>query len=179
MLFIDEAESLLPARGSRRSSDVETTTVPMFLAEVDGMDASSLIILLATNRPDQLDEAVVRPGRIDRRFTVERPTRDEAKQILSIHFAMVPGDVQKLAEVGVEEFFSDSRTLPTRRAATYLRDQVSGAVLAEVARRAKGLAFKRAVTAKAKKPSPVIVEDVTASVHSVYVDACQSSFVSV
>lgn len=179
MLFIDEAESLLPVRGSRRSSDVETTVVPMFLAEVDGMDASSLIILLATNRPDQLDEAVVRPGRIDRRFTVERPTRNEAKEILSIHFAKVPGEVQKLAEVGVEEFFSDTRSLPNRKVATHLRDQVSGAVLAEVARRAKGLAFRRAVTAKAKKPWPVIVEDVKASVHSVYVDACQSSLVSV
>jgi proteasome-associated ATPase len=179
MLFIDEAESLLPVRGSRHSSDVETTTVPMFLAEVDGMDASSLIILLATNRPDQLDEAVVRPGRIDQRFTVERPTRNEAKEILSIHFAKVPGEVEKLAEVGVEEFFSDSRTLPNRRTATYLRDQVSGAVLAEVARRAKGLAFRRALTEKARKPLPVIVEDVKASVHSVYVDACQSSLVSV
>ncbi|MEY4701281.1 MAG: hypothetical protein RL326_1468 [Pseudomonadota bacterium] len=181
MLFIDEAESLLPVRGSRRSSDVETTVVPMFLAEVDGMDASSLIILLATNRPDQLDEAVVRPGRIDRRFTVERPTRNEAKEILSIHFAKVPGKVQELAEVGVEEFFSDTRFLPSRRTTTYLRDQVSGAVLAEVARRAKGLAFQRAMQheGKLKKLMPVVARDVQQSVESVYVDACQSSLVSV
>jgi len=181
MLFIDEAESLLPVRGSRRSSDVETTVVPMFLAEVDGMDASSLIILLATNRPDQLDEAVVRPGRIDRRFTVERPTRDEAKEILSIHFAKVPGKVQELAKVGVEEFFSDTRSLPSGRTTTYLRDQVSGAVLAEVARRAKGLAFQRAMQheGQLKKLMPVVARDVQRSVESVYVDACQSSLVSV
>lgn len=98
-----------------------------------------------------------------------------------IHFAKVPGKVEKLAEVGVEEFFSDTRSLSNRRTATYLRDQVSGAMLAEVARRAKGFAFQRAMQQERqlKKLRPVVARDVQQSVESVYVDACQSSLVFV
>lgn len=90
VIFIDEAEAVLSKRGTGRSSDMEKTIVPMFLSEMDGMEASSAIVLLATNRSDQLDPAVVRDGRIDRRVRVGRPDERSSEEIMRIHLAGKP-----------------------------------------------------------------------------------------
>ncbi len=74
IIFIDEAESVL---GHRRDRD-DFAPVPAFLVEMDGMVESSAIVLLATNRPNSLDSAVIREGRIDRKIMVGRPTQDDA-----------------------------------------------------------------------------------------------------
>jgi len=66
VIFIDEAEAILPQRGTGRSSDVDKTIVPMFLSEMDGLETSYAIVILATNRPEMLDPAAIRAGRIDR-----------------------------------------------------------------------------------------------------------------
>src|SRR5271155_5446953 len=81
IVFIDEADALLGRRGSMGPGyeGMERTLVPQFLAEMDGMTSSGAFVLLATNRPDILDPAVVRDGRIDRKVHVSRPTeKDEA-----------------------------------------------------------------------------------------------------
>lgn len=75
VVFIDEAESVLGVRGRSGASDI---TVPPFLIEMDGLDECSAIVILATNRPNSLDPAVVREGRIDRKVFVDRPTREDA-----------------------------------------------------------------------------------------------------
>lgn len=85
VIFIDEAEALLPARGSRRSSDVETTIVPTFLSEMDGFEENSTFIILATNHPNQLDAAVIRPGRIDLKIEIGRPTKEDAIDIFDLY----------------------------------------------------------------------------------------------
>ena len=74
IIFIDEAEALLRKRGSGISSDIESTTVPTFLSEMGGMEESGALVLLATNRADILDPAVVRDGRVDVKVYVSRPT---------------------------------------------------------------------------------------------------------
>lgn len=74
VIFFDEAESLLRQRGSGISSDMESTIVPQFLVELDGVEGlRNVIIVLASNRHDLIDPAVLRNGRIDVIIEVTRP----------------------------------------------------------------------------------------------------------
>ena len=66
VVFIDEMDSLLRTRGSGVSSDVETTIVPQFLSELDGVESlDNVMVIGASNRVDMIDPAVLRPGRLD------------------------------------------------------------------------------------------------------------------
>ncbi|MBN1563505.1 MAG: AAA family ATPase, partial [Anaerolineae bacterium] len=86
VIFFDEMESMFRARGSGRSSDVETTIVPQFLAELDGVEASeNLIIIGASNRSELIDPAIMRPGRLDIKIKVDRPTREAALEIFALY----------------------------------------------------------------------------------------------
>lgn len=86
VIFFDEMESMFRARGSGRSSDVETTIVPQFLAELDGVEASeNLIIIGASNRSELIDPAIMRPGRLDIKIKVDRPTREAALDIFALY----------------------------------------------------------------------------------------------
>jgi proteasome-associated ATPase len=115
IIFIDEADAVLSKRGSNRSSDVDKTIVPMFLAEMDGMDDSGALVVLATNRSDALDPAVVRDGRIDRKIKIGRPNAEAALEIFSMYLKRVPlkkGHThEELARLGVEETFRPDRIL--------------------------------------------------------------------
>ena len=86
-VFIDEAESILGTRRALRSHGISNTLVPMFCAEMDGIESlQDVVIILATNRPDLIDPAILRPGRIDRKIKVTRPDADAAKDIFRIYF---------------------------------------------------------------------------------------------
>ncbi len=86
LIFIDEADSLLKTRGSSISSDVESTVVPQFLSEMDGVEGlSNVVVILASNRQDLIDPAVLRSGRIDLKVKVTRPDYDGAKEIFRIY----------------------------------------------------------------------------------------------
>lgn len=115
VVFIDEADAILAKRGSGVSSDVERTIVPMFLTEMDGLEDSGALVILATNRSDILDPAVVRDGRIDRKIKIERPTKDGTVEIFKLNLKGVPlnnGYTHgELAELGAEELFNPKRTL--------------------------------------------------------------------
>ncbi|HKN88115.1 MAG TPA: AAA family ATPase, partial [Nitrospiraceae bacterium] len=72
-IFIDEAESILGTRRAMRSFNISNTLVPMFCSEMDGIESlRDVVIILASNRPDLIDPAVLRPGRIDRKIKVSR-----------------------------------------------------------------------------------------------------------
>jgi proteasome-associated ATPase len=87
VIFFDEMESMFRARGSGRSSDVETTIVPQFLAELDGVEASeNLIVIGASNRAELIDPAIMRPGRLDIKIKVDRPTREAALDVFALYF---------------------------------------------------------------------------------------------
>jgi proteasome-associated ATPase len=107
-IFIDEAEAILPKRGSRQSSDVDKTIVPTFLSEMDGFDDNSPFILLSTNHPNSIDEAVLRPGRIDIKIEISRPTQEDAVDILKIHLSNVKlaEDIDTLANQGAVALFA-------------------------------------------------------------------------
>lgn len=91
VIFIDEADAVLKTRGSGISSDVYDSIVPQFLAEMDGLNGhSNILTVLATNREDILDPAVLRDGRIDRRIKVPRPSQEGAAEIFQIYLAEKP-----------------------------------------------------------------------------------------
>src|SRR5258707_9081172 len=75
-LFIDEAESILGTRRASRYSNILSTLVPMFCSEMDGIDSlNDVVIILASNRADLIDPAILRPGRIDRTIKGYPPDR--------------------------------------------------------------------------------------------------------
>ena len=85
-IFIDEAESILGTRRTMRSYNVSNTLVPMFCAELDGIESlSDVVVILASNRPDMIDPAVLRSGRIDRKIKVGRPRRKDVAEILRVY----------------------------------------------------------------------------------------------
>src|SRR5216117_236702 len=85
-LFIDEAESILGTRRASRHSNILSTLVPMFCAEMDGIDSlNDVVIILASNRADLIDPAILRPGRIDRKIKVNRPDKQGSREIYRIY----------------------------------------------------------------------------------------------
>jgi len=153
VLFIDEADAILAERGGRGSiSGMEQTIVPMFLAEMDGMEDSGAFIILATNRPDSLDPAVGRDGRIDRKIKVTRPTKASTADIVNLNLKKTPlGKGVKredLATCVVTELFSPSRILYTVKttegdANVTLAHMVNGGMIAGVVDAAMTIAIRR------------------------------------
>jgi cell division protease FtsH len=93
LIFIDELDAIGKARGAGGPGghDERDQTLNQLLVEMDGFDANRGIILLAaTNRPETLDQALVRPGRFDRHVVVDRPDLVGREQILKVHARTVP-----------------------------------------------------------------------------------------
>jgi proteasome-associated ATPase len=168
-IFIDEAESVLGTRRSMRSFNINNTLVPMFCAEMDGIESlQDVVIILASNRPDLIDPAVLRPGRIDRKIKVARPNREAAVEILSVYLTpALPLDRDLLEQNKqdhetarravidqvVDSLFTrtdQNRVLSIRlrngqNKVLYRGDLVSGAILSSIVQRAKEKAIERAV----------------------------------
>lgn len=93
IIFIDEIDAVGRQRGAGLGGghDEREQTLNQILGEMDGFDKSdSVIILAATNRPDILDPALLRPGRFDRHVTVSRPTKKGRHEIFKVHVREVP-----------------------------------------------------------------------------------------
>jgi cell division protease FtsH len=93
ILFIDEIDAVGRVRGAGLGGghDEREQTLNQILTEMDGFSPSeSVIILAATNRPDVLDPALLRPGRFDRHVTVDRPTKKGRLEILKVHSRNIP-----------------------------------------------------------------------------------------
>merc|ERR1719197_1518610 len=86
IIFFDEVDAIGGARSSEGSDDEVSRTMLQIVTELDGFDARGNIkVLMATNRPDTLDPALVRPGRIDRKVEFGLPDLKGRAQILKIH----------------------------------------------------------------------------------------------
>jgi proteasome-associated ATPase len=167
-LFIDEAESILGTRRASRYSNILSTLVPMFCSEMDGIDSlNDVVIILASNRADLIDPAILRPGRIDRKIKVDRPNKEGAREIYRIYLTNdLPYDgalakeadhigaaIEKLIERFVdwqfarrdENKFLEVTLRSGRKEVLYRGDLISGAIIASVVERAKGMAIKRAI----------------------------------
>ena len=169
-LFIDEAESILGTRRGSRFSNILSTLVPMFCSEMDGIDSlGEVVIILASNRADLIDPAILRPGRIDRKIKVHRPDKEGARAIYRIYLrddlpyagaiakeaAALPEALDRMVERLVESQFARRAenkfleiTLRSGRKETLYRSNLlSGAIIASIVERAKGIAIKRAIAA--------------------------------
>jgi proteasome-associated ATPase len=167
-LFIDEAESILGTRRASRYSNILSTLVPMFCSEMDGIDSlNDVVIILASNRADLIDPAILRPGRIDRKIKVDRPNKEGAREIYRIYLVNeLPYDgalakeadhigdaIDKLIERFVdwqfakrdENKFLEVTLRSGRKEILYRSDLISGAIIASVVERAKAMAIKRAI----------------------------------
>src|SRR6202171_1895329 len=167
-LFIDEAESILGTRRASRYSNILSTLVPMFCSEMDGIDSlNDVVIILASNRADLIDPAILRPGRIDRKIKVNRPNKDGAREIYRIYLtndlpydgalakeagnigAAIDRLVERILEVQFarrdENKFLEITLRSGRKETLYRSDLLSGAIIASIVERAKGLAIKRAI----------------------------------
>jgi len=169
-LFIDEAESVLGTRRASRYSNILSTLVPMFCSEMDGIDSlNDVVIILASNRADLIDPAILRPGRIDRKIKVNRPDRAGARDIYRIYLTNeLPFDgalSKEVANLGpaidqlVERFvewqftrrdenkFLEVTLRSGRKETLYRSDLISGAIIASIVERAKATAIKRSIAA--------------------------------
>jgi cell division protease FtsH len=96
IIFIDELDAIGRSRtsgvaGFSGGNDEREQTLNQILTEMDGFDSSSSVIVIgATNRPDVLDQALLRPGRFDRRVTVSPPDRTGREAILKVHTRGIP-----------------------------------------------------------------------------------------
>src|SRR5467141_2826618 len=167
-LFIDEAESILGTRRASGYSNILSTLVPMFCSEMDGIDSlNDVVIILASNRADLIDPAILRPGRIDRKIKVNRPNRAGTRDVYRIYLTNdLPYDgalakeaehigsaVDKLIERFVdwqfarreENKFLEVTLRSGRKEILYRSDLISGAIIASIVERAKAIAIKRAI----------------------------------
>ncbi len=105
IIFIDEIDAIGRARGKNvmMSNDERENTLNQLLVEMDGFGTDlGIIILAATNRPDVLDSALLRPGRFDRQISIDRPDLNGREAIFKVHLGPIKTsqklDIHKLAE---------------------------------------------------------------------------------
>jgi proteasome-associated ATPase len=156
VIFVDEAESVLKTRGSGISTDVYDSIVPQFLTEMDGLNGSgNVITVLATNREDIIDPAILRDGRVDRRIKVSRPTKEGAREIFEIYLADKPTqdfDVGSLAQGLAEHIYQPhnlaySVVSPSQGVLGSFHHShlMSGAVVKSIVDRASSYAIQREI----------------------------------
>ena len=169
IVFFDEMDALFRTRGTGISSDIESTIVPQFLSEIDGMERlRNVIVIGASNRQDLIDPAVLRAGRLDVKVKVGRPDMVAAKDIFSKYLSIdLPfseedlarhgGDakalVQKMTDLTVEAMYASSEEnkfievtyANGEKEVLYFKDFASGALIEGIVSRAKKFAVKRAI----------------------------------
>jgi len=187
LVFMDEAEVLLPDRTGRirKVAPWEESQVATFLAEMDGMTESGAFMLLATNRPEVIDQAVLRDGRCDFKITVAKPTHEAVEIILRKNFNGVlcgADAVEDLVFAAFETLLDPAKIIAEAHAIGLnleglkledvgqrhftLEHIVSGAMAASIPGRAKRYAFARdKVSGEAKG---VTVADVIAAVNDLF-----------
>lgn len=174
IVFFDEMDALFRTRGSGISSDIESTIVPQFLSEIDGVEGlRNVIVIGASNRQDLIDPAVLRAGRLDVKVKVPRPDSTAAREIFSKYITPeLPFDgeeqdrcggeakrlVTQLIDTTVETMYAKSdenRFLEVTYASgekevLFFKDFASGALIEGIVSRAKKFAVKRVIAGESK-----------------------------
>lgn len=160
VLFIDEADAILGARGTQSMvSGMEKTIVPMFLAEMDGLDEFGPLVLLATNRADSLDPAVVRDGRVDRKIEVTRPNVEDSKEIFAMYLKGKP-----VSEATKPEY---AEAFATALFASPLKMRACGALINGLVDQAISLAMRRDIALGLKTATGLTMNDIRDAVKAV------------
>jgi len=91
IIFFDEIDALVPKRGGNAGDNVSERVVSQLLSEISGLeDLHGVVVIAATNRPDIIDKALLRPGRFDRQVLVPTPDEKSRIEILRVHIANMP-----------------------------------------------------------------------------------------
>jgi transitional endoplasmic reticulum ATPase len=144
IVFFDEIDAIAPVRGSAGSSQAVERVVSQLLTEMDGLEKlHNIVIVAATNRPDMIDPALLRPGRFDRLIYIGPPDKDTRKEIFKIH------TLEKLLGEGVNLDELATRT-----------ENYTGADIAAICNEARMLAIRQFIfgTDATKKLSKEDVE---------------------
>jgi transitional endoplasmic reticulum ATPase len=134
IIFFDEIDALVPARGAGGSdAHVSERVLSQFLAEVDGVEELKGVLFLgATNRPDMLDPAILRPGRFDVIVAIPLPDEQSRREIFEVHLRnkpLAPGiDVQKLAATTQDFSGAEIQGICTKAALRAVRRAVAGRI---------------------------------------------------
>jgi len=191
IIFFDEMDSLFRSRGIGISSDMESTLVPQFLSEIDGVeDLRDVIVIGASNRQDLLDPAVLRPGRLDVKIKIDRPNKDGAKDIFAIYltpelpFAKFESeqfdrDTHAIAKYLIDEAVTEMYATTDQnrfievtyargeREILFFKDFVSGAMIENIVSRAKKAAIKRLIGSD-RQEKGISLNDVKAAIREEY-----------
>jgi transitional endoplasmic reticulum ATPase len=129
LIFFDELDSVVPARGSGTESHVTERVVSQFLTELDGLvELKDVVVLAATNRPDLVDRSLLRPGRFDRLIYIPLPDIATRKKILKIHLSRMPVSesvtVEWLAEITENYSGADIENLCREAGMLALREHI-------------------------------------------------------
>ena len=190
IIFFDEMDSMFRTRGTGISSDMESTIVPQLLVEIDGVETlKNVIIIGASNREDLIDPAILRPGRLDVKIKIERPTEQAAAQIFARYLtddlpldeaevkSLGGGDpakaVQSMIETTAAEMYRTDEANQFLevtyqngdKEVMYFKDFSSGAMIENIVRRAKKLAIKRVLGGGTRG---IQVRDLMESIHQEY-----------
>ena len=191
IIFFDEMDSLFRSRGMGISSDMESTLVPQFLSEIDGVEnLRDVIVIGASNRQDLLDPAVLRPGRLDIKIKIDRPNQEGAKDIFAIYLTpdlpfaensrqQFAGDAQAVADHFIDEAvremyattdenrFIEVTYARGERETLFFKDFVSGAMIENIVSRAKKAAIKRFIGSNGTDKG-MCLEDLKAAIREEY-----------
>ena len=191
IIFFDEMDSLFRSRGMGISSDMESTVVPQFLAEIDGVEGlRDVVVIGASNRQDLLDPAVLRPGRLDIKIKVDRPEAEGAKDIFAIYLTpdlpIAPSVLEKfednrekaaqsLAEQAIERMYAttdENKFIEVtynrgERETLYFKDFASGAMIENIVDRAKKMAIKRLIDSEGKEKG-ITLDDLEMAIQEEY-----------
>ena len=191
IIFFDEMDSLFRSRGTGISSDMESTLVPQFLSEIDGVEnLRDVIVIGASNRQDLLDPAVLRPGRLDIKIKIDRPNQKGAKDIFAIYLTpelpfaekvrqQFEGDTQAVADHFIDEAvremyattdenrFIEVTYTRGERETLFFKDFVSGAMIENIVSRAKKSAIKRFIGSDGTDKG-MCLEDIKAAIREEY-----------
>jgi transitional endoplasmic reticulum ATPase len=130
IIFFDEMDAIAPIRGNNGDSHVTERVISQLLTELDGLEIlTNVIVIAATNRPDIIDPALLRPGRFDRLLYVPPPDRDSRVQIIKIHTKKKPLaddiDIEELANHTDGYTGADIASLMSAAVMLALRDHIS------------------------------------------------------
>lgn len=180
VIFIDEADTMLPQRGT--SGKWKDSTVNTFLSEMDGLEANGAFVILASNRAEMIDEALMRDGRCSRKIKVVRPGYMEGKAMIYGSLRDAPLDHSLMSMVGghneianqiLDYLVHPARHLTTFKAMNVVTDEMrevsitlahimNGAMLTTLVERAKHYAFRRDIASGGK--SGITMLDLTSAV---------------
>lgn len=185
VIFFDEMDSLFRTRGTGISSDMESTIVPQLLAELDGVELlRNVIVIGASNREDLIDPAILRPGRLDVKIKIERPTELAAQEIFKRYLTTTlpiaedelkknddnrDKTIEKMIKIAAETMYEESeetRFLEVtyqngEKEILHFKDFSSGAMIENIVRRAKKLSVKRTI---ADGPKGICTQDLIDSI---------------